>query len=247
MILILGGTTEGREFMEEVHSRGFQFIGTVTSDYGFKLIPPHLRDFIRLERLTECSMKALIQEEAIELVIDCTHPYAVDISKLAITVCHDMKVSYIRYERPGVEQLYSKEKLTLVEDYEEVGDVLGASGKKALLSIGSRRLQYIMPHVEKENIFVRVLPSATSIAECLDAGVMPSHIIALQGPFSKEFNASVYKEYGIEAVVMKDSGLTGGTGTKIDAAIEMGVEPIIITKPSLPYPRVITDIKNLDI
>ena len=51
------------------------------------------------ERLNEEQMKKLIQKESIKLIVDASHPYAVNVSSSAIKVTDKMNVKYIRFER----------------------------------------------------------------------------------------------------------------------------------------------------
>ena len=53
-------------------------------------------------------------------------------------------------------------------------------------------------------------------------------IIAILGPFSKEYNKIMFREYKSDYVIMKDSGEKGGTTQKIKACEELGITPIII-------------------
>ena len=53
----------------------------------------------------------------------------------------------------------------------------------------------------------------------------------MQGPFSKEMNIEIIKKYDIDMLVTKDSGKVGGTIEKLEAAKEMGIPVIIISRP----------------
>ena len=53
-------------------------------------------------------------------------------------------------------------------------------------------------------------------------------IVAILGPFSKEFNKAMLATYNPDYCVMKDSGDAGGTREKIQACVELDIKPIII-------------------
>ena len=67
-----------------------------------------------------------------------------------------------------------------------------------------------------------------SIKECKKHNVGLKDIIAILGPFSKEYNKTTSKEYNADYVIMKDSGSRGGTMEKLQACKELGITPIII-------------------
>lgn len=60
----------------------------------------------------------------------------------------------------------------------------------------------------------------------------------MQGTFSKNFNKALIEEYGIGIVLTKESGETGGTYTKIEAAIDLEIPIIIVKRP------IVNEIKN---
>ena len=63
----------------------------------------------------------------------------------------------------------------------------------------------------------------------------PKEIVALQGPFSEELNIALYRQYGAEVVVTKNSGEIGGTDTKLTAARKLGLPVVMIDRPKLDY------------
>jgi len=49
-----------------------------------------------------------------------------------------------------------------------------------------------------------------SIERCLELEFPPGHIIAMQGPFSKELNIALMRQFEIKTMVTKDGGKYGG-------------------------------------
>jgi len=93
---------------------------------------------------------------------------------------------------------------------------------------GSKNIKDFEP-VRGSNRFVyRVLPTVESIAECQKNNVKLRDIIAALGPFSEELNLAMFKEYGADYVVMKDSGKEGGTDEKIKACRRLRIKAVII-------------------
>ena len=58
--------------------------------------------------------------------------------------------------------------------------------------------------------YARVLPMEDSLRACREAGLPPAHILAMQGPFSRELNAAMLRSIGAAYLVTKASGSAGG-------------------------------------
>ena len=70
-----------------------------------------------------------------------------------------------------------------------------------------------------------------SIASADSLGIPLDHIIAMKGPFSKELNSALIRQFDIKMLVTKASGKSGGFWEKVEAARECGVELIVIRRP----------------
>ena len=58
-----------------------------------------------------------------------------------------------------------------------------------------------------------------------------SHIIAMQGPFSRELNTAMLRQIQGAYLVTKESGKAGGFGEKLAAAREAGAKIVVIRRP----------------
>ncbi len=71
----------------------------------------------------------------------------------------------------------------------------------------------------------------------MDIGLSPRNILAIQGPFSKEMNKVMIKDYNIQFLVTKASGRAGGFKEKIDAALESDIKVLVLRRPDIIYPN----------
>ena len=76
----------------------------------------------------------------------------------------------------------------------------------------------------------RILPALESIKIANKHHVSIKNIVAILGPFSKDYNKLMFSEYKSDYVVMKDSGVKGGTLEKIKACEELNIYPLIISR-----------------
>lgn len=83
------------------------------------------------------------------------------------------------------------------------------------------------------------------VKRCEDVGILPKNIVAMQGPFSKNMNKAMIEQYDIRYLITKQAGDTGGEREKIEAADEMGVEVVFLTRPNIDYPNCYSDIDKL--
>jgi len=78
----------------------------------------------------------------------------------------------------------------------------------------------------------RIIPSLESLKICVDNNLALADIVALLGPFSRELNREMFREYQADYVVMKDSGIRGGAKEKLLACRDLGITPIVIGRES---------------
>ena len=230
MILVLAGTTEGREKAAALEKAGEQVIATTATEYGGELLRKNFKGEIISRPLESCELEKLIRERAIKRVVDATHPYAEQISTNARRACLSTEVPYERIERNSLK--YSGEAAVIeAEDAAEAAGIAAAYRGNIFLTIGSRKLQFFSGAIDPEHLVVRILPLGASLEKCLDLGIPPKNIIAMQGPFDEELNRLLLRRYDATVLVTKESGTAGGTAEKIRAACSLGLPVILITRP----------------
>ena len=144
------------------------------------------------------------------------------------------KIKYVRFERKILD--YGTENVFQFKNLQEINVFLNKFENKNVLStLGSNTLAEIKEIREKNNLFVRILPTTTSIQSAEELGYLPKNIIAMQGPFSKNMNIAMLKDFKIDYLITKESGETGGELQKVEACQECGVKILAIKRPVLNY------------
>ena len=101
-----------------------------------------------------------------------------------------------------------------------------------LLTTGSKDLKtYSKVKDFTDRAYARVLPLDASLALCREAGVQPSHILAMQGPFSEEMDTAMLRAVSAKWLVTKDGGEAGGFAAKVAAARKAGANVLVIGRP----------------
>ncbi len=233
MIWIIAGTKDGRELASKVaHEVGAdQIVITVVSSYG-KLLAQAAGTDVVVGRLTQSDMENMIADKQIRLVVDASHPYAAIVSETARAACRSAGVQYVRYERPET-PLPVYEKLHHVTDEVAAAELAGELGNRVYLTTGSKTLKTFLtaPALQGKEVWSRVLPTTEVIQMCEELGLTPKYIVGIQGPFSYEMNRAMFHDTGAQVVVMKNSGLVGGTDTKLQAAMDEQLDIIVIDRP----------------
>lgn len=233
MILVLGGTVEGREIAALLGRRGYKVLLTVVSDYGAALAPPEPSVEVLAGKLEQTELTELISKRGVRVIIDATHPYAEVVTDNSLKAALETKTPYLRFERKPAADSIEGPDVYKVKTYEEAAETAMSLGNTVFLTIGSKNLEPFVKksHFTGKRVVARVLPDAGVIQQCLELGLLPKDIIAVQGPFSLEMNAAWIREYGADVLVTKDSGRVGGTDTKVDAAARLKLPVVVISRP----------------
>ncbi|MDR0314039.1 MAG: precorrin-6A reductase [Treponema sp.] len=227
-VLIFGGTTEGRELSAALSSKGISVTMSVATDYGKNAAAVEGVE-IYSDRLTEDGMISLLKQDNFDCVIDATHPYAILATQNICSACQAAGVKYFRLKRPESSKFSG---VTYVPDVQSAVEILKTNNSTVLLTIGSKELEPFT-HIENyaQRLFIRILPMTDSLEKALGLGFRGPNIICMQGPFDKEMNTATIKMTDAKFLVIKDSGDVGGFEAKVSAALSLGCEVIVITRP----------------
>lgn len=215
-----------------------EVIATTTTKYGGDLAVSAGADEIIVGRLGVHEIADLISVNKIDLLVDATHPFASEASINAVKAAHNSRIKYIRYERPSI-KIPKNENVFEVSSFHEAGTkalkfINENPNAKMMYLAGVTTLRQITEIIKPELTVARILPMVYSINKCLEIGIPSQNIIAMQGTFSKEFNKALMKEYATCVIITKESGESGGTPSKISAAVELKIPIILVKRPTIP-------------
>ena len=229
-ICVFAGTTEGRELVSFLTAqRNAAVMACVATEYGETLLPPADNLTISAKRLTGEEMAQLFADFYFDLVVDATHPYASAVTENIVAACRKTNTPYHRLARGNTA---SPEDAAFVSDAGEAAAYLSTEEGNILLTTGSKEMQrYAAVRDFKDRIYARILPMQESLLLCEKAGLPPSHILAMQGPFSREMNVAMLRAVSARFMVTKESGSAGGFAEKTAAAREAGAKLVVIGRP----------------
>ncbi len=211
MILVFGGTTEGRKAVEVLEEAGTPYYySTKTGEQDIVLHNGQRTD----GALDAEAMRLFCREHDIRLIVDAAHPFA---SRLHETIA-SMGLPVVRYER-----IYPPrdEDITWIDDYT---DIVAADlhGKTLLATTGVQSIGKLKQlEAQGVRIVYRILNRESSILLAHEQGATDDQLC--------------YYEDGTmppaDAILLKESGLSGGFVEKVAEARAKGMRIIALKRP----------------
>ena len=238
-IVIFAGTTEGRRLSEILADAGIAHTVCVATEYG-EIVMREQTDAeaagtkgqplvsLHRGRMDRQQMEEFLRNEGYEIVVDATHPYAVDATRNIRAAAVQAGVEYRRLLRaqsplpPGC---------AVFETAAQAAEYLAGTEGNILLATGAKELSAFAV-LEPARLFPRVLPTREGIAACEGADIPHKNIIAMQGPFSYALNRALMEQFAIRFLVTKDGGAAGGFEEKARAAQDTGAQLMVIRRPA---------------
>lgn len=235
-LLLFAGATEGRLLADRLRALPARTTVCTATDYGKELLAPAGGGNItfRAGRMPAEEMLSLIRGEKIDLVIDATHPYATAAAAAIRAAAEAANVPRLRLAR-AKSAVDNNDGIAYFDNAADAADALAATGGNVLLATGAKELAAFatVPGLAGR-CYPRVLPMEESIRACAALGFPRSHIIAMQGPFSRDLNRALLRQYNIAVMVTKDGGPEGGFAEKLQAAGDAGARIFVLRRPEEP-------------
>lgn len=228
MILIFGGTTEGRNAVavcDEAHKPYYYSTKGTTQEVS-------MAHGIRLSgAMTAEAMQAFCNENDIQLIVDAAHPFAMVLHQTIAEAAESMQIPVVRYERNYPEQ---DESLIWCDNYDTAINYLEKNNIDDLLALtGVNTIAKLKPYWNKHKCWFRILDRDES-RELASASDFPSERIIYyrQG----EDDTPLLEALKPQAIITKESGESGGFDEKVHAAKQLGIPVLVVRRPALsPY------------
>ena len=217
MILVFGGTTEGRKAVEVLEEGGSPyFYSTKTGEQDLTLHHGQRID----GALDAEAMLTFCREHDIRLMVDAAHPFATLLHQTIAEVSDALKIPAIRYERIFPERDASLEWL---DSYDQVPHDI----KTLLSTTGVQSITKLKPlEAAGVKVYYRILNRESSIALAQQQGATMEQLCYFGDPKEVPVEA--------EAILLKESGLSGGFQEKVDAAKAKGMRVLVLKRPETP-------------
>ena len=226
MILILGGTTEGRKAVQVVESAGKPYYySTVGNEQAIETVHA-----IRLTGgMDEEEMARFCREKEISLLVDAAHPFAIQLHRTLAKVSSRLRIPVVRLER---QYPAHDKRLIWCTDYAAAIDRLRADGICNLLALtGVKTIAKLRPYWEQTPCWFRILNRKESLSLAEFNGFPKERIIFFhEGEDEKKLLDRLHPD----AILTKESGESGYFKEKVEAAQACGIPVYVIQRPPLP-------------
>ena len=233
-VLILGGTTEASALARQVAGDAqlaplLSLAGRTTNPRP-QPIPVRVGGFGGIAGLA-----TFLRGEAIDAVIDATHPYADQMSAHAVAACRETGVPLASLVRPEWTR-ETGDRWQVVANTEGAADALGREPRRIFLSLGRQDL-HVFARAPQHHYLARLI-------EPPDQTTLPPDLRLLQarGPFDRASEERLLRAERIDVVVSKNAG-GAATYAKVEAARALGLPVVMIARPHKPAGIVMTDVE----
>ena len=214
MILVFGGTTEGRQAAQVLEEAGNVYY--YSTKRGEQQLTLHHGMHVD-GAMDEETMTAFVNEHGIRLIVDAAHPFASQLHQTIASVASKLTIPVIRYER-----IYPPRDpdITWIDEYGQVPtDIHTLLATTGVQSIG--RLKWL--EAKGVKVIYRILNRESSI------------LLAHQQGISDEQLCYYPETPEADAMLMKESGLSGGFAEKVEEARQHSMKIIVIKRPLLHF------------
>ena len=228
MILVLGGTTEGRAAVQALEEAGKPFYYSTKGDEQ----EVDLYHSIRLTGGMDAEeMTQFCRAQSIRLLVDAAHPFAEQLHQTVKLTSEALHLPVIRYERiyPDV----SASSVTWCRGYEDAIRVLEASGISVLLALtGVQTISKLKPlWTSGICCWFRILDRDSSRALAERQGFPANRLCYYH---NEEDDRELIQRLRPDAILLKESGISGGFLQKLEAARALGIRVFVVQRPSMP-------------
>ena len=214
MILVFGGTTEGRQAAQVLEEAGNVYY--YSTKRGEQQLTLHHGMHVD-GAMDEETMTAFVNEHGIRLIVDAAHPFASQLHQTIASVASKLTIPVIRYER-----IYPPRDpdIIWIDDYGQVPtDIHTLLATTGVQSIS--RLKWL--EAKGVKVIYRILNRESSILLAHQQGINDEQLCYY--PETPE----------ADAMLMKESGLSGGFAEKVEEARQHSMKIIVIKRPLLHF------------
>jgi precorrin-6A/cobalt-precorrin-6A reductase len=234
-ILILGGTTQARQLAERLASRAD--LAVTLSLAGRTASPAPQPVPVRVGGFGGAAgLATWLGAQAIDLLIDATHPYAARMSANAADAAARTKVPLVALDRPAWTAV-AGDRWTDVPDMPAAVQALGAVPRRAFLALGRNELAPFAAAPQHFYLIRSVDPVEPRLA------VPHAVYLTGRGPFHEADEYGLLAQHRIDIVVAKNSGGAATYG-KIAAARRLGLPVIMLARPARPQVPAVASVEE---
>ena len=225
MILILGGTTEGRLAVRVADGAGSPYWYSTRGDLQ-QIECKHGTHITGA--LDEAAMTAFCREHGIRLLVDAAHPFAEELHGTVAAVAESIDLPVVRVERTYHAE---DEDILWCDDYAGAVRRLESDGITRLLALtGVQTIAKLRAYWERHDCWFRILRREESLEKAQQQGFPADRLVY----YEADDEAALIARLQPQAILTKESGESGGFSQKLLAAKAAGIPLYVVRRPALP-------------
>jgi precorrin-6A/cobalt-precorrin-6A reductase len=234
-VLILGGTVDASQLA--IQASAIQGIEVIVSLAGRTRQPAKINVETRIGGFGGTSgLVIYLQDKAIALLIDATHPYAAQISFNAVEAAKISGIPHLMLVRPEWQPIEC-DRWIEVDDLQAARNLLPGLAKRVFLTIGRQELSTFADLKDIWFLMRTIDPPEANTP------IPKGQLLMKRGPFSLADERELLDKYQIQAIVSKNSG-GEATYAKIIAARELNLPVVMIKRPTIPDSDRVSDLED---
>ncbi|MGP1538019.1 cobalt-precorrin-5B (C(1))-methyltransferase CbiD [Bacteroides heparinolyticus] len=224
MILIFGGTTEGRISVQTLEEAGKPFYYSTKGDEQ----EVFLHNGIRLQGAMDAEqIVAFCSSHDIRLIVDAAHPFATQLHHTLEQVSSETGIPVIRFERIFPER--DEQHIIWCRDYDDAIQRIEAENIATLLVLtGVQTIGKLKPLWQNNKCYFRILDRDSSRRLAREQGFPAERLFYYR---QGEDERILLQQLRPEAILTKESGMSGGFDEKVAAARQLGIRIFALCRP----------------
>jgi len=243
MILVFGGTTEGKKAATLLEGLVMPFVYSTKTNIPFE--ETKVASY-RYGALNEKQLEDYLIENSIKIIINASHPFAEILHNTIETVAKSLQIPVIRFGRKLLPRTIHS-LVSYVNTYDAASELLKED--QILLALtGVQSIKRLKLWWQNNTTYFRILNRPESLAIATESNFPKEQLILGLPSANLKKEIDLIQANRINIIITKETGNSGFLSTKIQAALKTNAQIIIINQPKIPaYFKVVYSVDELEL
>ncbi|MFI3295622.1 MAG: cobalt-precorrin-5B (C(1))-methyltransferase CbiD [Rikenellaceae bacterium] len=227
MILIFGGTTQGRIAARVCDGASKPFFYSTKS--GEQRVEAANITLLS-GGMTSGDIIDFCQQNNIELVIDAAHPFASVLHQNIMDATKELGIRVIRFERKATQRANGS-RVRYSETIEKAIEYIKIKDYQRVLALtGVKSSGLLAPMCLDREVCLRIMDREESWKILGESGFPTSKTVL----YDTESDEALFTDFKPDVVLIKESGSSGGVEQKMKLCEQLAIDLVIVERPKLP-------------
>lgn len=232
MLLVFGGTTEGKRVATALAAAGLRFVYSTKQPV---VMPPLPGMRLRAGPFDVPGLAAFCRAQQITGIVHASHPFAAVLHRIVAEAAALAGVPVWRFERRYAGRDRPLPHLHYVPDFDGALAALETLGRAPLLALtGVQTIARLRPWWRRHATYFQILDRPESLALAAAEGFPRDRLLPQRPAADPATLARTIAETGARVLLTKESGYSGFQPVKEEAAARAGIPLLVVERPALP-------------